>query len=273
MINCRNRLSITAKCITAIMRHCDEKPQIYIYDNLTNHNVNEHFLYFSLLYQKGIIHQATFNTKESTFNAFSKAVSCNLFGYNHEQDPEKDSYDFLLFLDNDIIVNPNFDKILKNAWKDIKKLNMENIKVIGQIPGGIKIKNELKNKIAGFRAITGEFGGSGLWCVKTNFFREIGYLDVKQLVGFNKKHDQHYWKKLGQSSNGKDYILGLDTKLGIHCGGKISGSVCNVLTKHSNKKNIKELIKFEESEKKIDSMSFDDFYKMVINDKTLINGW
>lgn len=274
MINCRNRLAITTKCITALTKHSVEKPEIYIYDNLTSHKINEHFMYWNLLYQKGIVQQITFNTKQSTFNAFSKAVSCNQFGYNHEQDPNKDSYDFLLFLDNDIIVTPGFDEILKNAWIDIKKNQMKDIKVISQLPGGIKGKKEVKNKIAGLKAMSGTFGGSGLWCVKPNFFREIGYLDVNSLVNLHKKHDQNYWIKLGKSTNGRDYILGLDKKLGIHCG-KISGSICNILTKNSKVKgsNVEELIKLDHAEKEIDSMNFDMFYEKIKNDKTLANDW
>ena len=49
-------------------------------------------------------------------------------------------------------------------------------------------------------------------------FKEIGFLDIRQLVNLHKKHDQYYWPKLGKVTNGRDYILGLNTKLGIHCG-------------------------------------------------------
>jgi len=274
MINCRNRLAITTKCITALTKHSVTKPEIYVYDNLTNYKVNEHFMYWNLLYQKGIIQQVTFNTKVSTFNAFSKAVACNQFGFNHEQDPNKDKYDFLIFLDNDIIVTPQFDKILKDAWADVKKNNMNDIKVISQLPGGITDKKEVPHKIAGFRAKSGLFGGSGLWCVQNNFFKEIGYLNVSNFIGLHKKHDQQYWRKLGTVTKGKHYILGLDIKLGIHCG-KIAGSLCNTLTRATKipQKNVEELIKFEESDKKIDSMGFDHFYKMIKNDKSLENDW
>ena len=268
----RNRLAITTKCIYALRKHCVEQPEIYVYDNLTNYKVDEHFMYWNLLLQKGIIHQVTFNSKQSTFNSFSKAVSCNQFGFNHEQDPNKDNYDFLLFLDNDIIVTPEFDRILKEAWIDVNKYKMKNIKVIGQLPGGIKNKKEVDRYIAGYEAKTGVFGGSGLWSVKSNFFKEIGYLDIQKLINLNKKHDQSYWRKLGEVTKGKDYILGLDTKLGIHCG-KMAGSTCNTLTKNSKNKNSEELIKFEDAEKKIDNMNFDKFYTVINNDKSLINDW
>lgn len=273
-LSVRNRIAITTKCITAINRFSEIPHQIYVFDNSTSYQVKEHFMYFSILYEKGIISQYTVNTKDSTFNAFSKAVACNQFGYNHEQDPDKDKYDFLLFLDNDIIVTPGFDKVLKKSWDDVKKLNMKNIKVIGQLPGGIKEKKDVGTQIGGYRAKSGIFGGSGLWAVRTNFFKEVGYLNVKELVGQHKRHDQLYWKKLGDSTNGKDYILGLDYKLGIHCG-KMCGSICNTLTRNKNIESKKqlELIKFEEAEKKINNLSFDDFYKKIKDDQSMLNDW
>lgn len=272
--NIRNRLACSTKFISALRKHANLPFQLYVYDNCTNTKINEHFMYWSLLYQKGIVQQVTFNTKESTFNAFSKAAACNQFGLNHEQDPNKDSYDFLLFVDNDIILTPGFDVSLRDAWLDVKKYKMDNIKIISQLPGGIKNKKPITQKIGGFNACTGQSGGSGLWSVRTNFFKDIGYLDLKELIGLSKKHDQLYWKKLGLTTRGKDYILGLETKLGIHTG-KISGSICNTLARNKNlkQKNVEELIKFEEAEKRIDSMTFDEFYKMIKDDKTLMNDW
>ena len=273
-ISCRNRIAISTKCITALRKHSTIPHQLYIFDNLSNYKVQEHFMYFCLLYEKGIISQYTMNTEQSTFSAFSKAVSFNQFGYNHEMDPNKDKYDFLVCLDNDIIVTPGWDNIIKKAWDDVKKYKMDNIKVIGQLPGGIKSKKELHDKFGGFKAKTGVYGGSGFWTLRPDFFREIGYLDVKELVGLDKKHDQGYWKKLGKSTNGKDYILGLDVKLAIHTG-KISGSICNTLTRNKKikQRKPKELIKFEEAEKRIDSMNFDQFYEMIKKDKSLMNDW
>lgn len=273
-ISVRNRLAMTCKCLAALKKHSVLPHQIFVYDNLTTNKIDEHFMYLSLLYQKGIISQATFNTTDSTFNAFSKAVACNQFLFNHEQDPNKDKCDFLLFLDNDIIVTPGFDQILKQAWIDVKKYKMNNIKVIGQLPGGIKAKKDLTEKISGFPAKTGKNGGSALWSISPNFAREVGYLDIQPLVGHNKKHDQHYWVKLEHASKGMDYILGLQHTLGIHCG-RTAGSVCNTLTRNRNVKEsrLNDLIKFGEAEEKIDSLSFDQFYELIKNDKSMIGDW
>lgn len=273
-LSVRNRLSCSTKFITGLRKHAYLPFHLYVYDNCTSYKINEHFMYWSLLYQKGIVQQVTFNTKESTFNAFSKAAACNQFGFSHEQDPNKDSYDFLLFVDNDIILTPQFDISLRAAWQDVKKHKMDNIKIIAQLPGGIKNKKPVSQKIGGFNACTGQSGGSGLWSVRTNFFREIGFLDLNELINLDKKHDQHYWRKLGLVTKGKDYILGLETKLGIHVG-SMAGSICNTLTRNKNikQRNPEELIKFEDAEKTIDSMTFDEFYDKIKDNKSMTNDW
>ena len=112
-ISVRNRLAITQKCITAIKRHTKIKHQIYIYDNASNYLLQDHFLYFYNLYKSGQITQVTFTTEQSTFNAFSKASTCNFFGQQHEQDPNKDKYDFLIMIDNDVILAPKWDVKLR----------------------------------------------------------------------------------------------------------------------------------------------------------------
>jgi len=268
----RNRLAITKKCVQALYKHSSTPFQLFCYDNLTHYQIKEHFAYFRKLYEKGFIVQVTFNTSVSTFNAFSKVVASNQFGLLHEQDPNKDNCEFLLLLDNDIIVAPDFDKVLKQAWKDVRKMKLKNVKVIGQLPGGIKQKVVLDQKIAGFEAKFGKLGGSGLWSVRPNFFRDVGFLDVKKSVDQVKRHDQEYWNLLDQSTSGKGYILGLRTKLGIHCG-KFAGSICNVLSRNRKTPNKLKLIEFEKAEEKINSMSFDEFYKKVQDDKDLVNDW
>lgn len=271
MLTVRNRLAITRKCIQALVKHSTIPHQIYVYNNLTSYRIDDHFAYFFKLYQKGIITQVTFNTKDSTFDAFSKAVSCNQFGNLHEIDPKKDRCQFLLFLDNDVIVTPGWDKIVAQAWVEVNKLNLKDVKVIAQLPGGIKNKVPYEKPIAGLNAKIGKLGGSGFWSVRPNFFTDVGYLDLQRLVGQNKKHDQDYWLLMERKTNGKPYIMGLETKLGIHCGA-VAGSVCNSLTRHRNDPKVMEKIKFEDAEKEIESQKFEDFYTSIIN-KIGVAGW
>lgn len=267
----RNRLGITIKCLEAIKRHTNNPHQIYIYNNQTNFKVEDHFKFFCKLYANNLITQVTFNTNDSTFNAFSKATSCNMFGLQHEQDPKKDECDFILMLDNDIILTPGWDDIVLKGWRYIQKNKLNHIKVIGQLPGGIKSKIEEHKISADLTGRAGHLGGSGLWTVRSNFFTEVGYLDLRQLVGQNKRHDQLYWQLLQKASPGKPYIMGLNKKLGVHCG-SMCGSVCNTLTRNRNK--VKgDCINFEESDNLIRNMTFDDFYKKIINDKRMIGDW
>lgn len=272
-ISCRNRLGIFKKCIEALERHSSLPHQIYIFDNLTNYKIREHFEYAYNLYKNNLVSQYTFNTVDSTFNAFSKAIAINQFGQNHIQDPKWDKYDFLTILDSDIIVTPNWDKIVLNTWNDLKKLKLDKqIKIISQLPGGITNKKPLKDKVAGFDAKIGIRGGSGMWNVKPSFFQEVGFLDVKKLVGQNKKHDQLTWVLLEKINKGLPYILGLNHRLCIHCG-KLAGSTCNVLTKYKNDRNKLDKIKFEEAEEKIDKLNFNQFMELIKNDKSLMNDW
>jgi len=186
--------------------------------------------------------------------------------------PNKDKYDFLLLLDNDIIVTPKYDVVLKQAWDYIKKHNLKDLKVLSQSPGGIKNKTNIGTLKNGILLRQGTLGGSGLWSMKSNFYKEVGLLDLKKLVGKSKCHDQHYWQIFSKLTNGRPYIGALDVKLGIHCG-RLCGSVANCLTKIKDKKQALEKIKFKETEEKIDKMSFDEFYKMIKSDKNLINDW
>lgn len=268
----RNRLAITCKCITALKKFSQIEHKIYVYDNSTNYKEEEHFLYFSQLYKHNLISQVNFTTIDSTFHAFSKAVTCNLFGLQHSQDPEKNNYDFLLFMDNDMIVKPNWDTTLVQAWKDLKNFNLDNIKVVTQFPAGIRYFTNYRQKIAGKNAILGKLGGSGFWTVRPNFFEDVGYLDVKEFIGLDKKHDQIYWNLMDNASKGNSYILGIKDKFCIHTG-KIVGSTCATLNKHYGDPNRGNLINFEKEDEFIDNMSFDEFYKYINNDKEMCEEW
>jgi len=271
-LSVRNRLAITTKCLTALKRNSTIPHQIYVYDNITNYKVEEHFMYFSQLYKKNLITQYVVNTKDSTFNAFSKIVSCNQFGLQHQLDPNKDKCDFLVFLDNDTIVLPGWDSFLKLCWDDINKYKMNKVKVVSQLPGSIMSRKKIPQKIGGYETEVGKFGGSELWCVKNNFFEDIGYLDIKQAVGLDKKHDQFYWVLLEKKSGGNEYVLGTTNRICIHAGG-LAGSLCNTLTKNRQNKDKEELIKFEQQEEKINNMTFDEFYNSILNNQDLLKGF
>jgi hypothetical protein len=267
-----NRLAVTKHCIEALKRHSKLPHQIYLYDNHPTYLIDEHFEYFRDLYKSGVLSQLTFNTKQSTFNAFSKASAFNQFGLTHECDPEKDKYDFLLVLDNDIIVMPGYDEILKNSWAEIKRKKLNNIKILSQTPGAIINTVPFNETICGFQAVLGRGGGSAFWSIQPNFFRDIGFLDLSTLVGQKKRHDTSYWGKINKITNGQPYTIGLRHKLCIHTG-KIAGSVCNTYTRNKKHPKIEELVKFENEEKIISSMTFEEFFNKVSTDKACLTDW
>jgi len=169
----RNRLAITKMCVLALLKHSKLENNIYVYDNLTDVNLSEHFSLWHKLYEKGLIKQVTFSSLTSTFGAFSKVVSSNLFGFQHSQDPFREKTEFLVLLDNDVIVTPGWDLVLRNAWKDTNKLGLRQIKIISQWPGGISDRKPVFENIAGVKAEIGKLGGSGIWSVRNDFFDKV----------------------------------------------------------------------------------------------------
>ena len=266
----RNRLAVTKMCMLALSKHSELEHQIYVYDNLSDVKLAEHFALWYKLFEKGLISQVTFASKESMFNAFSKVVTSNLFALQHSQDPNKDKCDFLVLLDNDVIVTPGWDSILKRAWTEVSKHALKQIKIIGQLPGGIIEAKEIPQKIAGVKCKIGKLGGSGIWSVQSDFFEKVGLLQVKNFIGSSKRYDQSYWYLTERASLGKPYILGLHCKLGIHCG-SLSYSVCNNLV--GSKKQISLSEAEEKTDKYIEGLTFEEFYNAVSTDEELLKGW
>ena len=74
-----------------------------------------------------------------------------------------------------------------------------------------------------------------------------------------------------KASGGQQYIMGIQTKLGIHTG-PATGSVCNRLNKNRSNPKKATLIKFEHQEKKIEEMNFEEFMD-YIKQRRLASGW
>jgi hypothetical protein len=193
----------------------------------------------------------------------------------HEMDPKRDKYDFLLCLDNDVFVLKKWDLRLKATWNHIQSKKLKNIKIVGTLPGGIKNRVEtisvVPDKLWGR---LGRLGGSGFWSVRSNYFSDVGFLPIKQLVGHAKKHDQLTWNLCQRATKGQPYILGMKPKLAIHVG-RFCGSVCNRLTRQANapEKQKLDAIKFEENEAKIDAQTFDEFFKSCMENDQLLREW
>jgi hypothetical protein len=157
-------------------------------------------------------------------------------------------------------VCPGWDKIVLAVWNDIKRLKLNNIKIVSQLPGGIKNNIDVDKLIGGYKVKVGKLGGSGGWNVLPTFFEDVGFLDLRKLQNISKKHDQLYWLKLDENTKGREYILGVPVKLYVHTG-FMCGSVCNVLASNQKDKDIK----FIKQEQYIESFKFDEFYQMIKN--------
>ena len=267
-ITVRNRLAITKKCIESLERFTCSEKSIHIYDNLTNYRFDEHLEYYMQLYTEGIIDKFVINSEQSTYNCFSKAVCFNEFGFNHIQDPGRDKTNFLVLLDNDMLVCPAWDIYVRAIMEYISdKKQFDDIRIITQNPGGVTDrKQSFKVFDMGFEI--GVHGGSGFWCLRPNFFDDIGFLDLNLVKGINKKHDQNYWDKIAKKTKGRPYSLAINKKLALHTGPLLSGSVCDILTKHNNDQ---QQIKFEELDKQIENISFEDFYKQIKDEPRCLN--
>lgn len=274
-LSVRNRLAITKKCIEALERHTEMPYHLYVYNNQTNYKIEDHWKYFRELYEQGRVSQVTFNTNESTYNAFSKASAWNQFGLQHEMDPQREKFDFLMCIDNDVLVLKKWDLRLKATWDYIKDKKLKHIKIVGTLPGGIKHRTEtitvVPDKLWGR---LGKLGGSGFWSVRSNYFSDVGFLPIPQLVGHAKKHDQLTWVLCSKATGGKEYILGMKPKLAIHVG-RFCGSVCNRLTRQAQSPEKIKLnsIKFEENEEKIESQPFDEFFNSCMKNDQLLREW
>ncbi len=77
-----------------------------------------------------------------------------------------------------------------------------------------------------------------------------------------------------RASGNKPYIMGLKPKLFLHVGSR-AGSTCNRLTHqaHAPLKQKLRGIEFVAQEDKIDSVSFDEFYKSCVEDQSIVRGW
>jgi hypothetical protein len=154
-----------------------------------------------------------------------------------------------------MLLLPDWDTTVKQTWHEINNLDFGHVKVVQQLKhGGIKNVEPQARQFAGNKCRIGKLGGSGFWSVRPNFFEDVGFLDIKDLVGRSKKHDQDYWILMDRKAKGKPYNLGINKYLILHCG-KFAGSVCNRLTRNPGAN-----ISFAEGDRNIESMSFEEFY-------------
>jgi len=257
-LTCRNRFHLTRFCIQALYKFTHQPFQLYVYDNLTDYLVRDHWGFFCSLYEKGLITKYVANTRHSTFGCFSKAVAWNEFGHIHMMDPLWDTTDFLLCLDNDILVTDGWDLVVSSIWSSLKESEWyKYIHVVTQWYGS-KLGQKNKTELNGYTCHLGTHTGSGFWAVKPTFFLDVGFLDITKFIGLNKKHDQFYWQMMLEKNQGLPYICGVEHMLFYNCGWWGTKSLCNTLTVCPDSD-----VSFSEEEDKLSQMTFSEFYSAV----------
>lgn len=267
----RNRLSLSEKCIEALYKNTSSDIHLFVFDNCTTHNIDGHFTYFSYLYKQGKLQKYVVNTLISTFNAFSKAMSFNEFGVYIESLPDKSIYDFLLCLDNDmILVEKDWDLIIKEAMEATSK-KIPTLEIWAQYPGGcsghdytIPIKGQDTTIRLGINS------GSGFWCIKPDFFSRVGLIEPELLVGINKRHDIELWSKLNELHKGKPYVCAIKIPMALHFS-YFNGKDLSICKPTRNDPS-KEII-HHDVEKLVNSMSYEEFIEFIKKDEELFSQW
>ena len=237
MFTVRNRLEMTKYTLENLFRSINFnnwKVEIFLYDNLSDLDMEERACYYAKLLKERWLAQVTFNTKLSTDNAFSKAAANNQFADFHMNSLDRKEIRYLIMMDNDMLCLPGWLDSFDKAWKDVRSVPIlkKEISVVTQHPGGVMGREIVQ--INGIAYRKGTSGGSGLWIVKNDFYNKIGKLNLTHLVGKNKAHDQRYWYKIQRKTGVYKYAIAAPVQKVLHLGG-ICGSVCNCLHKNGGK--------------------------------------
>lgn len=262
-LSVRNRLAVTKKCIEALYKYTTCPFHLYVYDNCTTYKVAEHFKYFGDLYVENKITKYTVNTLESTYYAFSKAVAFNDFGHTIQQNPIKNRYDYYVCLDNDIIIRKEgWNDVFKDLWKAVACTEeLDSIRVLAQFPGGTTVHQ--KGTIDDYKVNLGFASGSGFWAIRSDFFDTIGFLNLAELVGHNKKHDQLYWKKMRAYNSNAPYVLAVEELLAVHFDNYKDYNSLSICLPTQDDPSM--TVVHEDVEEEIAAMTFEDF-EILLND-------
>lgn len=267
-ITVRNRLAITKKCIESLYLNTNRPIHLFVFDNCMSTRLDEHFIYFCNLYKVGRLQKYVVNTVTSTYNAFSKAMSFNEFGLFIESHPNKNEYEWLLCLDNDmIIIQKGWDDYIASMFNEVDKHEGNTIQIVTQYPGGVSGSDHMFGNI---KVRVGVNGGSGFWNIRPDFFSKVGLLEPEPLLGISKRHDIHYWEKLNKFSRGQPYTVAIDLPLALHvayCNG-MDLSVCKAI-RNDHASNVD----FESFDALVEGLQYDDFLEWIKRDEDVFRRW
>lgn len=268
-LSVRNRLAITKRCIEYLFKNTRREIDLFVFDNCTGTRIPDHFNYFCRLYEQGKLQKYVANTITSTYNAFSKAMSFNEFGLFIENHPDKFSYDWLVCLDNDmILIQEKWDDIIGTMFEEVDKKEPNNtIQIITQYPGGCSGTDYNLDK---FKIRVGVNSGSGFWNIRPDFFTKVGLLESEPLIGINKRHDLELWPKLNAYTKGQPYVIAIDQPMALHIAyhdGK-DLSICKA-TRNNPAMNVD----FELFDNLIETMNDTEFNEFIMKDADVSRRW
>lgn len=270
-MNTRNRIATVQKTIEALFTYTKHPVSLFVWDNCTQVKIEEHFTYFGKLYAEGKLKKYTVNSLESTYNAFGKVSAWNDLCLFLEAHPNKNMYEFVICIDDDIcVIERGYDLIIQEAM-ELAEQQVPSIMIIGQSPGGISGRDEII-KLGGkeVKVRVGTGGGSGLWCFRPDLFSKIGALDIEPFVGISKRQDITVWGQLNAYTDGKPYILGIDLPLALHTSfdNGVDMSICK---KARNEPSM--IVDYPDYDAKISNMTFDEYITFIKKDIELLRKW
>jgi len=214
IVLCYNRLDFTKQTIKALMEKTTVKSEFIFVDNASTDGTKN--------YLKSLKHKTGAVREILVFNKFNQGIS---IGRN--KGIVQSRGDFILTLDNDIIVPENYDKLLIEACNKIKNLGMVGISVekpdydiITQ--NGVSIQYK-KNNI----------GGAAI-CLRREIFNRIGYFHADHLYG---AEDCNYYIRMQYLGLINGYII----PKGIHLGLEDSKQEYKLLAHSADSYQVKKL--------------------------------
>lgn len=292
MIPCRDRLNMTQKTIESIHKNSTlfQNIHIYCFDNLSELS-SERLGVFQDLLKRKLISYYSYDTTESLYNCFGKAVSFQRWlqmmiaempileaAKRNVREVALPENSYYMLLDNDMILCDRWDEYFVSAANQCKDSVHFLVKWPGGCPGSktrmlerSKVVNQFSENEQ-FEIVSDDIGGaSGLWFMTRKMLPKLLWemKDVAVTYGRFKKHDSTAWGVICKRNSGKrlKYVARvvppdvLNYPLALHLGGVV-GSMCNSLTSNSFTENSE---KFQQSDDDIKNLSVDELISRYKN--------
>jgi len=281
----RDRKHLTIKAIESIWKNTTKVAKkninIYAFDNKSDLSDERAAMFYNLLKQDKIKYYS-YDTSESTYNCFGKAVTFQRWikmmiterNMYSTISPGLDGYrTFYVLMDNDMLLGPGWDEYFISAAEQVERIQPDTHMLI-KSPGGVpescrqdpqyKIKNVFDGSDISIQPGIGG-GGSGFWFMTYNMLNKVMWddRDLKYTFNVDKRHDSTTWRLIHDKNGICKYNAAVvppseDNPLVLHLGGRI-GSICNQLVKGKYNGDVKKGITDMEDHE-IEGLSVDDLW-------------